>query len=477
VIPEGLFGQLHTHLFQGDHDEHGAVIGAGVSRTADGRVRLLARWLDCARDGIDFVSGRRGYKMFRAEYVRDQILRCRDDKLIYLNIHNHGGTDRVEFSGEDLRSHERGYPALLDIARNLPVGALVFALDAIAGDIWLPGGRRVALTRAVVVGRRRRVLTPSPVREHARAIAMYDRQTRLFGDAGQTIFRNATIALVGAGGVGALLVEWLARLGVGHLIVIDPERIEPSNLPRFPGATRWDALVWFTGPGWPRWVRRLAERLSAKKVRIANRVIRRANPTARIEAIAKDVLEPSAAARLLDCDYIFLAADSMRARLLFNAIVHQYLIPGVQIGSKVSADKATGDIASIHSIARPVTSESGCLLCNQLINQAKLQEEGQTAAERRAQKYVDDPDVAAPSVITLNVTAASQAVNDFMLYMTGLTRSNARVGYTRFMPLTREVFLDIPRQSRECSECSAKGRSRLGRGDLGPRLPTYYSPS
>lgn len=35
------------------------------------------------------------------------------------------------------------------------------------------------------------------------------------------------------------------------------------------------------------------------------------------------------------CDYLFLAADSMRARLVFNALVHQYLIPGVQLGSKI----------------------------------------------------------------------------------------------------------------------------------------------
>ena len=58
-------------------------------------------------------------------------------------IHNHGGRESVEFSGDDLQSHERGYPALLDIMRGVPVGALVFASDAIAGDIWLPGRRRV----------------------------------------------------------------------------------------------------------------------------------------------------------------------------------------------------------------------------------------------------------------------------------------------------------------------------------------------
>ena len=37
-------------------------------------------------------------------------------------------------------------------------------------------------------------------------------------------------------------------------------------------------------------------------------------------------LEAEVAAKFTNRDYLFLAADTMRARLLFNAIVHQYLI-------------------------------------------------------------------------------------------------------------------------------------------------------
>lgn len=303
--------------------------------------------------------------------------------------------------------------------------------------------------------------------------ATYDRQTRLFGAAGQDILRHTKIAIIGVGGVGALLVEILARLGVGHFVLIEPERIEPSNLPRFPGATRLDALTWLAEPARPDWMRRLARCFSARKLRIARRLIRRANPRATVECFACDFLEPRVASAVLDCDYQFLAADSMRARLLFNAIVHQYLIPGVQVGSKVSADKANGQIDAIHAICRPVSPECGCLMCNGLINAAKLQEEGQTARERRAQRYVDDDEIAAPSVITLNALGAAQAANDFMLYITGLTRGTARNGYQRFMPLTREAFIDAPRKAADCRECGASRGSRLARGDLGPRLPIY----
>lgn len=56
---------------------------------------------------------------------------------------------------------------------------------------------------------------------------------------------------------------------------------------------------------------------------IARRVARSANPRSRVEAIAGNVIDPDVAARILDCDYAFLAADSMQARLVFNAVVHQ----------------------------------------------------------------------------------------------------------------------------------------------------------
>ena len=41
---------------------------------------------------------------------------------------------------------------------------------------------------------------------------------------------------------------------------------------------------------------------------------------------------------------------------------------------------------------------------------------------RKRQKYTDDPDVVATSVITLNATTAAQAANDFLFYMTGLAQ-------------------------------------------------------
>jgi hypothetical protein len=66
-----------------------------------------------------------------------------------------------------------------------------------------------------------------------------------------------------------------------------------------------------------------------------------------VDAIFGNFLEAEIAAKFADCDCLFLAADSMRARLLFNAIVHQYLIPGVQVGAKVRVDPKLGEVLDV----------------------------------------------------------------------------------------------------------------------------------
>ena len=464
VVPASLYSKLISHLFPGDNDEHGAVITAGTHVLPDGRVRLLARELHLAVDGQDYLPSTRGYRRLRAEFITKHIVPCRDEGLAYLAVHNHGGNDSVEFSTDDIRSHERGYPALLDVVNGPPVGGLVLARSAAAGDIWLPGCERVSLQSVTVVGRQRRILQSRPTASSFYGPAIYDRQARLFGETGQDILRTSKVGIVGLGGVGSLLAEFLGHLGVGSFVLIDPDRLEPSNIPRVAGASFWLARTWLRKRWLPASIGRLAQRLSVPKVALARRGIARVNPSASVVAIHGDVLEPANAAHLLGCDYIFLAADTMRARLLFNQIVHQYLIPGVQVGSKVGTAE-NGDVTSVFSVVRPVAPDKGCLWCNGLINRTKLQAESQTREERKAQRYVDEPEIVAPSVVTLNAVGAAHAANDFLFYMTGLSNGLASQDYFRHDPQTRCSWLDEPRKDELCPECGHTPRSRLARGD------------
>lgn len=468
-IQADLMKRLHGHLFPGDGDEHGAVILAGKVETRRG-VRLLAREVVLARDGVDYVPGKRGYRMLTASFVTDNILRCATENLAYLAIHCHSGDHTVGFSGDDLASHERGYPALLDIANGQPVGALVFASDAIAGDIWLRNGLRVSLQSAHVVGRPLHALYPKPLRVGSRG-ETYDRQARLFGDRGQTILSHQKVGVIGAGGAGSLIVEYLGRLGIGHIVVADPDRVDLSNLPRLVGSTRHDAWSYLTAANRPKAIQRLGHQLSTHKTRVAERLVRRANGRAIVERIDGDIADNNVALRFIDCDYLFLAADTMRARLVFNAIVHQYLIPGAQVGAKVTVNKLTGAVEDVFSVYRPVLPGFGCLWCNELISPARLQEEALSEVERRVQKYVDDETVHVPSVITLNAVACAHAVDDYLFSVTGLLRSDTSNAYRRFLPREADYTLDEPRKDVDCPECGHGPKSRRAMG-AARALPT-----
>jgi len=186
VMDERFYGELHAHLFPGDGDEHGGVIIAGLAETERG-TRLLSRQFVPARDGVDFVPGKRGYRALTGRFVAEAVGCCADNGLVYLAVHNHGGTDSVQFSHDDMASHARGYPALLDITNGGPVGALVFARNAVAGDIWTADGQRHALHHTQIVGLHPWRLYSEPPVGTKSVDVMYERQVRLFGEAGQRL--------------------------------------------------------------------------------------------------------------------------------------------------------------------------------------------------------------------------------------------------------------------------------------------------
>jgi hypothetical protein len=467
-----VWGPLEAHLFRDDQDEHGAVIAAGVARVGD-RVRLLGRHVFLAEDGVGYVAGQRGYRMLTGEFVRDQALFCRDEKLAYLAVHNHFGADSVSFSSDDLSSHERGYPALRDVTRGQVVGGVVFAKNAAAGDLWLDSGR-AALKVVRALGANIVEMYPRPPARPKGASAEFDRQARLFGDRGQALLARQRVGIIGLGGVGSLVAEYLARLGVGTLVLVDPDRLEPSNLPRVVGSTRRDAMLPLTGPSAPAVVRKRAARVARLKIDIANREARRGRGDIEVVRHPKSVTADDVARNLAACDYLFLAADSMQARLVFNALVHQYLIPGTQLGSKVPVEES-GQVGRVFSVARPIMPGQTCLVCNGLISSSKLQEEALTPEERRAQRYVDEPDIPAPSVITLNAVAAAHGVNDYLFRLTGLRDPRLPEEFIYYEPRAGSSRIEEPRADHDCIECGEASLSRFARGDA-VSLPTEEAP-
>ena len=434
---------LKAHLFRPDRDEHAAVLLAGRRGDLAAPV-LLARELHLL-DAAEFTPGRHGYRQVTPEVLARLGNRAADQGLALLTCHSHpGATSHNRLSRDDLDGHERVFPHLLNIVDGEPVGGIAFGQRSAAGEVWSPGPTRTDLDAVEVVGPQFQRLAAAPRRHASGLDSRFDRQARMFGTDGQALLRGMSVAVIGVGGGGSIVVEQLAHLGVGRLVAVDYDVVKTHNLSRIVGATTSDASS------------------RRKKIEVARKLVERVDPTIVFEAIDGDLADAEVAERVAATDFIFLCTDTITSRLVANAIVHTHLVPMVQIGAKVDLGRE-GRIESIYVAVRPVFPGSGCLACAGLIDPAALQREAATDEERAAQNYVGSPEVIDPSVITLNGVAASTATNLMLMSAVGLAADqqlehrlfDARTGSW----LTLKVASD-PR----CRWCGRHEKSGFARG-------------
>jgi hypothetical protein len=61
---------------------------------------------------------------------------------------------------------------------------------------------------------------------------LFQRNLGIFTDAEQEKIRNARVVIIGVGGIGGTLAIVLARSGVGHLVLMEPDTYTPTNMNR-----------------------------------------------------------------------------------------------------------------------------------------------------------------------------------------------------------------------------------------------------
>jgi molybdopterin/thiamine biosynthesis adenylyltransferase/rhodanese-related sulfurtransferase len=139
----------------------------------------------------------------------------------------------------------------------------------------------------------------------------YDRQLKLpdFGIAGQQALRDARVAIVGVGGLGSPVLGYLAAAGIGHLTIIDADRVEVSNLHRQP--------IYTTGD------------VGKPKSETAAAYARALNPTIEVSSFAT-LLDASNAQDLLrDHDLVVTCTDSFETTQAINTAAVVLGIPMV----------------------------------------------------------------------------------------------------------------------------------------------------
>lgn len=125
----------------------------------------------------------------------------------------------------------------------------------------------------------------------------FDRIRRLIGEENFLKLNSATVAIFGIGGVGSFTVEALARSGIGHLILIDKDNVDVTNINRQ--------------------IHALNSTVGKSKVEVMRSRILDINPAAQVDAIQKFYLPDENADSFFICryDYVVDAIDTITAKI------------------------------------------------------------------------------------------------------------------------------------------------------------------
>jgi adenylyltransferase/sulfurtransferase len=165
----------------------------------------------------------------------------------------------------------------------------------------------------------------------------YSRQVLFpgIGPDGQARLAQGWVAIVGCGATGTCVSGLLARAGVGHLLIIDRDYVEPSNLQRQSLFDEADAAE------------------SLPKAVAAARKIAAFNSDVQTQAEVADLTPENIEALLGDADLILDATDNFETRYLVNDFAVKHGKPWIYAAA-VAAYAVTMNI---------IPGETACLAC------------------------------------------------------------------------------------------------------------------
>jgi adenylyltransferase/sulfurtransferase len=145
-------------------------------------------------------------------------------------------------------------------------------------------------------------LTDAQLDRYARHIVLKE-----IGGAGQARLLGARVVVIGAGGIGAPAMQYLAAAGAGHLKVIDDDAVSLDNLQR-------QVLFGTADVGRP-------------KAEVAGEAVARLNPDVRFEGVRARIGGDNAAALLAGADVIVDGSDNFATRLAVSDAATALRIP------------------------------------------------------------------------------------------------------------------------------------------------------
>lgn len=438
-----------AHLFPGDGKETAAVLLCG-RRDGSRRQRLLVRevhpvpYAACTRREVDSIS-------WPVEWMDDLVDAAAERGMSLVKVHSHPfGYNK--FSQADDASDALLFPGIHAlVGGGTPHASVVMTGDGgMFGRTVGPEGEFEPLERITIVGDDIEIFFAKP--PSAESAGEVGRATPSFGKAMTAEMARLVAAVVGASGTGGILNEEAGRLGFGRIIQVDPEAVERKNLNRIVNATAADAEA------------------KSPKVEVAARAVGAMGLGSEATPLAMTLVCREAVEAVAEADVVFGCVDSAEGRDVLGRLCAAFLVPYIDLGVTIRALE-DGTIDVIEAVVHYVKPGGSSLLSRdaytvaQVAADALRRQDPARYAERVREKYIKGADEEMPAVISVNMTAAAMAVNEFLArrYRTR-NLPNSAYATTRINLAENEIEY-VP----EGEACPAMGKL-LGQGDAEPLL-------
>jgi molybdopterin-synthase adenylyltransferase len=431
--PAPLWAELRSDLLSTPELERAGVGFAGISGS-DSNTRLLLRdWR--ALDPEDYLV-QLGYHLEVGPGVWARAAkRSRQTGEAIIIFHSHPRDGQPSFSTSD-DAGERSVIPKIQARTSVPVAAVVISPIGHHARVTLPG----KATSALRVRESGQFSANGPVRVSANR---FDRQVRALTREGQAVLAGLRVGVVGAGGLGSHVLQQLIHLGIGEVVIVDPDRVAKSNLSRLVGAGRLDAV------------------LRRPKVATSRRLARRLGGPTKIRTVKDSVIDRAGAEPLLTCDAVVGCTDNQWSRVVLNTIAYQYYVPVLDLGVELQHGGAMGGRVAWLAPGTP------CLWCLNVLNAARVRAEQlppDVAKAELVRGYISGIDEPAPAVVSLNGVVASLGVTELLARATGFAGGEARATMLLYRVADGVVRRIRPEAKAGCPTCSGAGI--LGAGEL-----------
>jgi ThiF family len=401
-IPFGLGESLREHVFQGG--THEQVAFGLVSHMTQGPRAILCLQKLIPLQETDYIPSVSHGAVWRGSAMFPIMGTAMDGGLgiVVIHAHDHKGPPRL--SSDDFRSAEALLPMFRNRVPGRPHGTVVISRTHASGLIWMPGTRKPrALTNtrwfgASIMDTADREIPSRGVSEE------FGRQSLVVGGEGQSKLQMAKVAVVGAGGGGSHVIQQLAYLGVGEIVVIDPDVYHESNRHRLVSAVLSD--------------------LAKPKVNIFERLVRKIGLGGRVRGIRAAIPDAVAVQAIRECDVIVGCVDTLFSRSDLQEVASRYLIPYVDIGATVRgmhvADSGEPRVVVAGNVFTYIPG-SFCLWCCGFLSPQKIEAEQNGPTRGYFEKNRQEA-----QVVSFNGVLASQAVSEVLQLLTGYRGSGIR---------------------------------------------------